>query len=234
MNCHKRLFKYKELYDLEGSHSLFLGAMKRSIDFHNRNCHDYSLILSQQGFKTNDLKTIGDLHLIPPIPTMFYKSHEMTSMPDRKMLIQSTTSGTSGLPTIIGLDAKTCYAGAWMLWRTLSYHQLFSLTPTNYIVLGFQPAKYNRMGAAKTAFGGTCLTPARHREYALKKNGTGYDLNIAGIVTCLLEYSKMNVPVRFVGFPNPILESFSVLLRTMCFIAIVKIIIFMCRYTAGC
>lgn len=202
MDYRNRLFKYKKLYDLEGSDPLFLEVMKQNIDFHNQNCHDYSRILSRQGFEANDLKTIDDLHLIPPIPTMFYKSHELSSMPDSKMLIKSTTSGTSGHPTKIGLDARTCYYGAWMLWRTLSYHQLFSLTPANYIVLGYQPAKYNQMGAVKTAFGGTCLTPARHREYALKRNGTDYDLNTTGVAKCLLEYSKMNVPVRFVGFPS--------------------------------
>jgi len=85
--------------------------------------------------------------------------------------------------------------------KTFAYHKLFSIRPTNYIVLGYQPSKQNTMSAVKTAYGTTKFAPALHREYALKFNGTGYELNQDGIKDALLRYSKSIFPVRLIGFP---------------------------------
>ncbi len=201
MDYRKNLFSYNKLYDLEGSNSMFLHAMKGNIAFHRANCPDYDKILTHFEFREENLKSIDDLYLIPPIPTTFYKTHELASIDEKKMLIKSTSSGTSGNPSRVGLDFKTCWYGFLMLKRTLSYHHLFSVIPTNYIVLGYQRSKSNKMGATKTAFGGTFLAPALHREYALKRNGTGYDINLEGIRKSLQRYEKQKLPVRFVGFP---------------------------------
>ncbi len=201
MDYRNKLFSLKKLYDLDNSGTIFTEAMKESISFHRAHCTDYDKILTQKGFDTSFLKDAADLHLIPPIPTMFYKSNELFSMPEDKMLIKSTTSGTKGAPTKVGLDMKTCFYGAKMIWKTINYHRLFSAIPTNYIVLGYQPAKHNNMGAVKTAFGSTFLAPALHREYALKSNGVTYDLNVEGIKSKLIKYSKAAFPVRLVGFP---------------------------------
>ena len=201
MDYRKKLFSLKNIYDMEYSDPVFLDAIKESIDFHRVSCPDYDKILTNKGFKTGYLKSVADLHLIPPIPTMFYKSYELFSVPENKMLIKSTTSGTKGIPTTVGLDMKTCVYGARMIWKTIAYHKLFSAIPTNYIVLGYQPNRHNKMGAVKTAFGSTFLAPPLRREYALKSNGAAYDLNIEGIKTSLFAYSKAAFPVRFVGFP---------------------------------
>lgn len=201
MDYRKRLFSYKKVHDLEGSDPLFIEAVKKNIDFHRAHCPEYNKILACEGFNSDCLSSASDLHLIPAIPTLFLKSHELLSVPKKKMILKSTTSGTSGKPAMVGLDARTMYYGALMLRRTLSYYKLFSIIPTNYIVLGYQPSRHNKMGAVKTAFGSTFLAPALHREYALKDNGTGYNMNIEGVGEALTRYSRMNLPVRFVGFP---------------------------------
>ena len=201
MDYRKRLFACQRIYDLERSGTLFAEAMKHSVDFHRANCPVYDRILADKGFESSDLGSVADLHLLPPIPTLFYKSHELHSVPESKMVIMSTTSGTKGAATRVGLDAKTCYYGALMLKRTLSYHKLFSLIPANYLIMGYQPSRHNKMGAVKTAFGGTFLAPPLHREYALKDNGTGYDLNTEGIKRCLLKWNGSGVLVRILGFP---------------------------------
>lgn len=202
MDSRKKLFSYKAIYDIEGSNKFFLNAMKSNVDFHRLNCPDYDKILTHHNFSTADLRTIEDIHLIPPIPTMFYKAHELMSLPEKKLLIKSTTSGTKGAPTTVGLDFKSCYYGAAMIYRTISYHKLFSAVPVNYILLGYEPSKHNTMGAVKTAYGSTFLAPALHREYALKSNGKDYYLNVQGIEECLIKYAKSNFPVRLVGFPS--------------------------------
>ena len=202
MDYIKKLFSYNKLYECDESDHLFFNAMKQSIEFHSASCVDYKKILNIKHFEIDSLRSIEDLHLIPPVPTMFYKGHQLMSVPQEKMIINSTTSGTSGVPTKVGLDFKTCFFGAQMLRTTLSYHKLFSSIPTNYIVLGYQPSKHNNMGAVKTAFGATFLAPPLHREYALKDMGLDYELNIEGIKNKLLKYNNSAFPVRFVGFPS--------------------------------
>lgn len=88
-----------------------------------------------------------------------------------------------------------------MAIHTFFAHKLVSLRPTNYIVLGYEPARRNRLGVTRTAYGNTFAAPALHREYALKDTGKEYILNLAGLKEALIRYEKKGHPVRFMGFP---------------------------------
>lgn len=201
MDDRKKLFTHRNPYDLEHTDALFLNAVKKNIAFHQNNCPKYARILQHEGFQADSLQSISDLYKIPPIPTLFYKSHELYSIPKSKLMINVTSSGTKGKQSHIGFDRRSLYYALRMTLKTFSYYHLISVVPTNYIILGYQPSKNNQMGAAKTAFGTTLLAPALHREYALKNTGTGYELNLEGIKNMLIRYSKMKFPVRFMGFP---------------------------------
>lgn len=101
----------------------------------------------------------------------------------------------------MALDWPSVYRGLGMILGTFFTNRLVSLRPTNYIVLGYQPAKRNKIGAAKTAYATTFAAPAVNKEYALKDTGTDYVLNMEGIKNALLHYEKSGLPVRFMGFP---------------------------------
>lgn len=202
MNYRKKIFIHQNPYDLKHTNSLFIHAIKQNIEFHKANCSDYAKILQQQGFDTNCLSSMEDLYKIPGIPTLYFKTHELFSMPKNHLMINVTSSGTKGKQSHIGFDRKTLYYALRMVLKTFSYYKLFSVIPTNYIILGYEPNKHNNMGASKTAFGVTLFAPALHREYALKNTEKGYQLNLEGIKNALLRYSKMKFPVRFMGFPS--------------------------------
>lgn len=203
MNHYRRkLFTYKAPYDLEGTEDLFLEAVKENCAFHYESCKDYRKILDFHGFRPKDLKGIEDLAHLPFIPTLFFKSHELFSMPPHKMLIKATSSGTKGKMSKIGFDTEGLYCGLRMTLKLGHAHQLFSVVPTNYIILGYQPHKSNQMAVSKTAFGATLFAPALHREYALKYSKEGYKVDLEGIIACLEKYSHQPLPVRFMGFPS--------------------------------
>lgn len=202
MSARKKLFSIRKLYDIEKTDALFVNAVKENITYHIQNCSEYAEILKRAGFEETDLQTIEDLHKIPAIPTLFYKSHELFSIPFEKLKLKSTTSGTKGKPVRVGFDRQTLFLSARMILRTLSYHKLISLHPANYIVLGYQPSPRNHMGVVKTAYGMTFTAPPLHREYALKDNGTEYELNLEGVKNALIRYEKSCFPVRFMGFPS--------------------------------
>lgn len=176
-------------------------AIKANIRHHQSRCPDYKALLTRQAFDPDIIKTIDDLYKIPPIPTLFLKNHALYSASPKHLMFKSTTSGTSGKVSEMGLDWPSAWRGLGMILGTFLTQKLISPRPTNYIVLGYQPAKRNKVGAAKTAYAVTFTAPAIHREYALKDNGKEYELNLEGLKRALIRYEKQGLPVRFMGFP---------------------------------
>ncbi|WP_313164207.1 acyl-protein synthetase [Sedimentibacter sp.] len=201
MNYGNRLFYRRDIYSLKDTDELFFRAIIENVKHHMDKCPDYARILSQQGFSMEELKYIEDIYKIPVIPTLFLKNHTLYSTRSKHLMFKSTTSGTSGKVSEMALDLTSSWRGLGMILGTFFTHRLLSMRPTNYVVLGYQPAKRNKMGAVKTAYAITYTAPAVHREYALKDTGTDYVLNMEGIKNALIKYEKMGLPVRFMGFP---------------------------------
>ena len=201
MSYRSRLFYQRKLYDLQSTDQLFLSAVKENITFHMAKCPEYADLMKKYGFKPTQLRRIDDISKIPVLPTLFLKSHDLFSIQESKLMFKATSSGTNGNPSKMGLDFYTTWLALQMVLRTFSFHKLFSIRPTNYIVLGYQPSRHNKMGATKTAFGATLLAPPLHREYALRDTGEAYEINLEGVITALQRYEKAKHPVRLIGFP---------------------------------
>jgi phenylacetate-coenzyme A ligase PaaK-like adenylate-forming protein len=202
MDHRRRLFFYKHPYDKAATKDLFMKAVRDNLRFHLQNCADYARMADSQGFCVEGLQSEDDLYKIPVIPTLFLKRNRLFSMPEEKLTIKATSSGTQGAQSIVGFDLRSLLYGIVMMLRFFSFHHVISILPTNYIVLGYEPSAHTQMGAIKTAYGTTKFAPAMHREYALKDTGTGYALNITGLQKALMRYARQGFPVRFVGFPS--------------------------------
>lgn len=202
MDYRNKLFTSRKLYDHQGTDRLFVDAVRKNAAFHERHCSDYADILKSRDFHMKQLKAISDLHKLPVIPTLYLKSHRLRSMPEDKLLIKSTSSGTKGKKSHIGFDAKGLYYGAFMVLRTASFHKLLSPKPTNYILLGYKPDKNNHTVISKTAFVATFFAPALKRVYALKPSQDGYRLDFEGLKKALISFSHQPFPVRLIGFPS--------------------------------
>lgn len=201
MGFRRKLFFGRDPYFREGG-ELFLAAMRETLEKNAAGSDKYAEILKREGFSPDMLKTEADLAKIPPIPTLYFKRNRLFCVPERKLIIRAASSGTSGTASEVGFDLSSLLIGFGALRRIFRFHRVTSMIPTNYIVLGYEPAKHNRAGAVKTAYLTTKFAPALRREYALKDNGAGYDINIDGIRKALLGYAKSPFPVRFVGFPS--------------------------------
>lgn len=201
MKARKKLFDYKQVYDILGTNDLFIKAVRENVEWHYKNCAEYRKILDNQKFSTDMLVTYEDLGKLPPIPTIYLKRHPMLSIPAKMLRFKSTTSGTSGKPIEIGFNTRALFLGYSMLKKMLIKNKAISFRPTNYLILGYQPNKSNRMGAVRTAHSATFLAPALHKEYALVCKDKSYVLNIEGVLKTLLRYSNAKFPVRILGFP---------------------------------
>jgi len=201
MSYASKLFCHRKIYDLENTNDLFLHAILENVKHHMNNCPEYAKIVAHCGFAVEEVKTIEDLYKIPPIPTVFLKNHTLYSVSPKHLMLKSTTSGTSGKVSEMALDWPSSLRGIGMIKGMFFTNKLISPRLTNYVVLGYQPAKRNKIGAVKTAYATTYAAPAVHRVYALKDTGTEYVLNIEGIKKALIRYEKSGLPVRFMGFP---------------------------------
>src|ERR1035437_4219562 len=155
MSYASRLFCHRKIYDLENTNELFLHAILENVRHHINNCHDYAKIAARCGFAIEEVKTIDDIYKIPPIPTVFLKNHTLYSVSPKHLMLKSTTSGTSGKVSEMALDWPSSLRGIGMIMGMFFTNKLISPRLTNYVVLGYQPAKRNKIGAVKTAYATT-------------------------------------------------------------------------------
>lgn len=201
MSYRRRLFKYRKPYQLEKSNTLFYKAMKENLTYQYKHCAAYRKILDDRGFSLDDFKSYDDLAKIPPIPTLYFKHHELISMPKSRMLIKATSSGTSGKKSLIGFNFKSLMRGLSMVIRVGKYHHLWGIKPVHYIIFGYEPNRKNKTAISKTAFGFTFFAPALSRTYALRYHHNGYHLDLENLKKKFIKYSKSKYPVRTIGFP---------------------------------
>ncbi len=204
MKFRRKLFSYKHPYG-SGSDGLFLNAVRENALFHYRHCAEYHKILDGLNFGETELlseKPLSEyLAKLPFIPTLLFKRRRMFSMPNRRIFIKATSSGTSGRFSEIGFDAGGLLCGLKMVLKIGAQRKLFSPIPCRYIVMGYQPHRSNRTAITKTAFGATFFTPCISRKYILKFKDGKYSLDFDGIIDTVQKYAKKHVPVRFMGFP---------------------------------
>lgn len=201
MKYTKKLFKQKDIYNIEKTDEIFVNAMRENAEFQYNNCEDYRRILDEFNFNPSSIKNIEDLAKLPFIPTLYFKHHILNSIPPKKQLIKATSSGTSGSKSNIGFDFKSLNLGKNMVIQVGKYHKLWSLKPVNYIIFGYQPTKENQTAVSKTAYGFTFFAPAISRTFALEMTKNGYSLSWDRVLKAFEKCSKSKFPMRTIGFP---------------------------------
>jgi phenylacetate-coenzyme A ligase PaaK-like adenylate-forming protein len=201
MKYRRKLFMSKDIYNLQSTDSIFIGAMKANVAFHAQNCLEYRAVLENLGFDMNTLHSIDDLSKIPPLPTSYLKNNSMLSKPYNKLLIKTTSSGTGGKKTLSGFDVSSGLCGLFMVLKVFRFHKLLSLRRANYIILGYQPDKSNQTAMAKALKAITLFAPAKKVEYALIFKNGEYQINTEGLINAITEFGKQKRPVRIIGFP---------------------------------
>lgn len=193
------LFRHSDPYDTEGTQALFIQAVRENVRYHDAHCPAYHAILESARFSPGSVEAPDDLERLPPLPTLLFKRHHLTS--NSRIVLRATSSGTQGSFSRIGFDVGSLLAGAPMVWHTARHRGLLSLRPVNYVILGYKPHHSNTMAVARTAYGSTFLAPALHRSYALHYRNGGYVPDLDGVLQHLAAYSRLPFPVRFMGFP---------------------------------
>ena len=190
----------KKIYSLDDN--LFYLAMKENCLFHYKHNKDYKTLLDRMNFSPDDIHSYDDLEKIPPIPTLYFKHHNLLSLKNNRYWVKATSSGTSGKNvSLIGLTFTDLLRGWGMVRRVFSYHRLWSIRPHRYIVFGYEPHKGNDKAIAKTAHGFTFLSPSLSKDYAIRWTKDGYKVDLDNLEAKFIKYSKGKTPIRTLGFP---------------------------------
>lgn len=89
---------------------MFVRLIKRNVARHAARCPEYARILQNADFSAEQIQSAADLYKIPPVPTLFLKNRTLLSVSEKNLLFKSTTSGTSGKVSVVGLDP--------LIWKT--------------------------------------------------------------------------------------------------------------------
>jgi len=201
MSARKKLFNHRKPYDVERTEELFVSAMRENAVFQYEHCEDYRRILDEAGFDPKGMTTMDDVIRLPFLPTLYFKHHKLFSIPEKRLPIKATSSGTSGTKSVIGFDFGSLMQGLKMVITIGRYHKLWSLRPVHYLIFGYQPSLQNQTAISKTAFGFTFFAPGLSRTYALKKTKDGYAVDLEGMKQRLIRCAKGSIPIRTIGFP---------------------------------
>ena len=197
----RQLYHYPDIYDHKATDRLFLGAVRENVAFHRDQNASYKKLLDSRSFSLHEIGSIQDLHKIPPIPTLFFKSHTMWTVNERRLAVLATSSGTGGIRSRVGLDWNAIGLGAQMGIGIGKFHHLFSPLPANYLILGYQPARENQTAISKTQRASMLYAPKVHVKYALVFHHGRYRLDLKGLKQALADFERQGYPVRIIGFP---------------------------------
>lgn len=216
------LFWQNDPYNIKGTDSLFLQRIIKNTLFQFENCKEYQRLMLAKGFSRERILSLTSPEELPFLPTLYLKRHYMSSIPEKKIKLKASSSGTSGNKSTIAFDLRSLWSGLGMVLATGRRHRLFSLIPSHYIILGYEYTHHENMAVMKSAYGQTLFTPALSRTYALTYKNGRYTLHLEHILQKLTDLSNQRFPVRIIGFPYHALRLLNELKKENIFLTLPK------------
>ncbi|WP_149086866.1 acyl-protein synthase [Pseudomonas prosekii] len=189
-------------YDLDAVPAgLFDRAMAEVSQFHCHHTPAYEQWLNTNGLDSTELEQLDDWARLPPIFANFFKQHLLLS-PTGEDALELTSSGTSGQKSRMRYDARSIDAAQAMVTRIFQHYGWETPdTPCNYLLLSYEPEADNRLGTSYTDQFLCRYAPVNQLAYALRRTGSGHELDAFGVIRALQEFAEQDLPVRIFGFP---------------------------------
>ena len=181
---------------------LFEEAMNEALSWHLKKCPEFRAFMAESGLSKH--KGLISSEEIPPLLVTIFKENKLISIPEDKIKIELTSSGTGGQTTAIVLDNR-------------SYKRIFKIVenifgslglrdenqPVNYLCFTYDPKKAGSVGTAFSDKMLTGLTKRRSVFYAIKWKEAinDFDFDLDATVKKLIAFDKRPEPVRILGFP---------------------------------
>ena len=197
----EQLWAFEQPYDHEGTEALFVEAVRQVTQYHYDGNLFYRTWLDQNRFKPASIKTIRDVEKIPFIHANFYKTHIVKTAKEEDIILQLTSSGTTGQKSRMFFDAWTVFSSDKSADTQFGYYGLVTGEPVNFLLYSYEPAENVNMGTLRTRQMMRRYAKENALTYALKYIGTGHEFDLFGSIAAMLKFEKEGIPVRLLGFP---------------------------------
>jgi phenylacetate-coenzyme A ligase PaaK-like adenylate-forming protein len=198
-----------ELFDCEeafahslANEQLFAQSMREALVWHLKNCPDFAAFMRESGLAENIDQV--EPEEIPPLLVTIFKEFRLISVPDDKVKIELTSSGTGGRKSAIVLDNRSYKRIQKIVFNIFSSLGLVDLkSKVNYLCFTYDPKKAGSVGTAFSDKMLTGLTGRRSVFYAIRWNDEENDFtfDLDATVKKIVEFARRPEPVRILGFP---------------------------------
>ncbi len=155
------------------------------------------------GMTPADVTTEAALAHVPWLMVNLFKEHELMTGDPAKIVLNLTSSGTSGQKSQIFLDQQSLDRVKKLAWEIHAALGLCSDDSVNYLCFTYDPRVATHLGTAFTDELLTSFTKKKEVYYAIQWDAArnDYFLNVEGTLSTLRRFAKDDAPMRILGFP---------------------------------
>ena len=197
----EQLWALEQPFDHTGSEILFVEAVRQTTQYHYDRNTFYRTWLDQNSFDPASVQTIQDIEKIPFIHANFYKTHVVKTAKEEDIVLQLTSSGTTGQKSRMFYDKWTIFTSDKSADTQFGYYSLITDEPANFLLYSYEPAENVNMGTLRTRQMMRRYAPENALTYALRYIGNGHEFDLFGSIAAMLQFEKEGLPVRLLGFP---------------------------------
>jgi phenylacetate-coenzyme A ligase PaaK-like adenylate-forming protein len=176
--------------------------MREALNWHLKNCKEFKAFMFSSGLPEN-YSELAPEDITPLLVTIF-KEYRLISVPEEKVKIELTSSGTGGRKSAIVLDNRSYKRIQRIVFSIFNSLGLVNLdAKVNYLCFTYDPKKAGSVGTAFSDKMLTGLTARRTVFYAIRwnENAGEFEFDLDATVRKLREFDRRPEPVRILGFP---------------------------------
>lgn len=183
---------------------LFLEALREAARIHCRRDPRFRGLWRLAGFSPSDLRDESDLARMPHVFVAALKERDFVSLPRREIVLELTSSGTSGQRSRTVLDKGSLLRVRRMVWQIFGALGMTGDGAVNdYLCFTYDPRVAKDVGTAFSDESLTGLTPRGEVFYALRWDPAtkAFYFDMAGALAALERFESGGRPARLMGFP---------------------------------
>lgn len=180
---------------------IFLEAMRENYRFQHEHQPYVRALASRYGFSPEDLKEPEDVYDVPPIFVETMKVHRFLSIPEERVSLTLTSSGTGGQKTQALFDAAGVDRIQRISARVFRDIGFCSDRPAGYLMFSYAREDAREIGTSWSDEQEMACAPVREARWLLRKGqGGAFDFDSVEAARSLVDLAEKG-PVRMLGFP---------------------------------
>jgi len=183
---------------------VFCAAMRAALAFQGERSPVLKALYKAEGFSPASVRTERDIQKIPFLFVAALKERDLTTLPRSKIVLELTSSGTTGQKSRMQLDKGSLMRVRRMAWQVFQGLGLTDLERAHdYICFTYDPEVAKDLGTAWTDKLLSGFTKKGEVFYAFRWSNVRQEFyfDIDGAVSAMRKFETSRSLVRLVGFP---------------------------------